>query len=184
MHTLLITFLLFHMQGYETQSYKIIQSFNKIELRYYPSPMKVKVNSRASGNRNFKALFQYISGNNSEAKKIAMTTPVYMKNSSETQTMEFVLPAHYTDHAPKPKGKGVSVYQSKPGYYAAIRYGGYSNSAKETRYKKQLMDALILNGIDTIGEPMLLSYDAPYKFYNRKNEIMIQVKKESYSDTK
>ena len=175
MQNLFITLILLLMQGYDTQPYKIIRTFDQVELRHYPSAMKVKVNSRASEDRNFNALFQYISGNNTEAKKIAMTTPVYMHNDADTQTMEFVLPPIYSEKAPIPTGKGVSVYQSAPGDYAAIRFGGYSNAAKQVRYTKLLMDELKKNGIQSIGAPMLLSYDAPYKFYNRRNEIMVEV---------
>ena len=175
MLNLFLTLILLFMQGYETQPYKVITTFDKVELRHYPSAMKVKVNSRASGNRNFNALFQYISGNNSEEKKIAMTTPVYMRNDSDSQTMEFVLPAAYSEKAPTPKGNGVSVYQSDPGEYAAIRFGGYSSMAKQIRYTKLLMEELIKYGVQSIGEPMLLSYDAPYKFYNRRNEIMVEI---------
>lgn len=175
MQNLFITLILLFMQGYETQPYKVITTLDQVEVRYYPSVMKVKVNSRSSENRNFNALFQYISGNNAEEKKIAMTTPVYIRNESDSQTMEFVLPVTYSEKAPTPKGKGVSVYKSDPGEYAAIRFGGYSNAAKQVRYTKQLMDELVKYGIQTIGEPMLLSYDAPYKFYNRRNEIMVEI---------
>jgi hypothetical protein len=45
--------------------------------------------------------------------------------------MEFVLPSKYSErNAVLPKDKDVLVYISKPGYYAAIRFGGYSNIRK------------------------------------------------------
>jgi hypothetical protein len=45
--------------------------------------------------------------------------------------MEFVLPSKYSErNAVLPKDKGVLVYSSKLGYYAAIRFGGYSNIRK------------------------------------------------------
>jgi hypothetical protein len=170
-----LVLLFFMAQGYETQSYDVVETINEIEIRYYPPAMKVRVESPYFENRNFKTLFRYISGNNEEKEKIAMTTPVYMKNKSQTQEMEFVLPEKYNNVAPKPKGKGVEVYQSKAGYFAAIRYGGYSKISQEKIFIQELLDELNQAGKKIIGSALLLSYDAPYKFYNRRNEILIEI---------
>ena len=72
------------LQGYETQAYTLVKRFDTIEIRYYPSAMKVKVESTLSDNRNFNALFGYISGNNATNEKIAMTTPVYTQHRRRT----------------------------------------------------------------------------------------------------
>lgn len=164
------------LQGYETQAYTLVKRFDTIEIRYYPSAMKVKVESTLSDNRNFNALFGYISGNNATNEKIAMTTPVYMHNTAEGQIMEFVLPARFKKQAPQPKGKGVEVYQAKAGHFAAIRYGGYSNSSKEKEHTQILLKTLKDKGVSVVGSPVVLSYDAPYKFYNRRNEILVEIK--------
>lgn len=175
--------MLFHLfisvllmaQSYQTQPYEVVSTFDQIEIRYYPPAMKVQVESTTTNNRNFNALFKYISGNNDRGEKIAMTTPVYMANKNGSQTMAFVLPAQYKDTAPEPKGEGVEVYQSKAGYFAAIRYGGYSNSEKVKQYTQQLKKVLALAEKKIIGQAFVLSYDAPYKFYNRRNEILLEI---------
>jgi hypothetical protein len=175
--------MLFHLfisvllmaQSYQTQPYEVVSTIDQIEIRYYPPAMKVQVESTSSNNRNFNALFQYISGNNDEGEKIAMTTPVYMENKKESQTMAFVLPSQYTDTAPQPKQEGVEVYQSKAGYFAAIRYGGYSNPEKVQRFTQQLKKILAQENKKIIGHALVLSYDAPYKFYNRRNEILFEL---------
>lgn len=175
--------MLFHLfisvllmaQSYQTQPYEVVSTFDQIEIRYYPPAMKVQVESTSTNNRNFNALFKYISGNNDRGEKIAMTTPVYMANKNGSQTMAFVLPAQYKDTAPEPKGEGVEVYQSKAGYFAAIRYGGYSNSEKVKQYTQQLKKVLALAEKKIIGQAFVLSYDAPYKFYNRRNEILLEI---------
>jgi hypothetical protein len=175
--------MLFHLfisvllmaQSYQTQPYQVVSTIDQIEIRYYPPAMKVQVESRLNNNRNFNALFQYISGNNDRGEKIAMTTPVYMENKKESQTMAFVLPAQYKDTAPQPKGEGVEIYQSKAGYYAAIRYGGYSNPRKVKQHTQQLNNALTQAKKKIIGQALVLSYDAPYKFYNRRNEILLEI---------
>ena len=175
--------MLFHLfisvllmaQSYQTQPYEVVSTFDQIEIRYYPPAMKVQVESTSTNNRNFNALFKYISGNNDRGEKIAMTTPVYMANKNGSQTMAFVLPAQYKDTAPKPNGEGVEVCQSKAGYFAAIRYGGYSNSEKVKQYTQQLKKVLALAEKKIIGQAFVLSYDAPYKFYNRRNEILLEI---------
>lgn len=171
----LILQLLLMAQSYQTQPYKVVSTHEQIEIRYYPPAMKVRVASDISNNRNFNALFRYISGNNEAGEKIAMTTPVYMENTGTTQTMAFVLPAKYTDAAPAPKGKGVDVFQSKAGYFAALRYGGYSNASKEKKATQELKTALEVLGKKMIGKALVLSYDAPYKFYNRRNEVLLEI---------
>ena len=55
-------------QGYETQAYEVVEQFDVVEIRYYPPVMKVKVESAAVENRNFNALFRYISGNTTMKK--------------------------------------------------------------------------------------------------------------------
>ena len=106
-------------QETEIQKYDVIKTLENIEIRYYPPVMKAKVSS----NRNFSKLFQYISGNNENNEKIAMTAPVYMTQENGKNTMEFVLPSKYSkENAAMPNDKTIEVYNSKPGYYAAIQF--------------------------------------------------------------
>ncbi|MGB2397141.1 MAG: heme-binding protein, partial [Flavobacteriaceae bacterium] len=83
--------------------------------------------------------------------------------------------AKYTDTAPQPSGEGVEVFQSKAGYFAAIRYGGYSNQSKQEQYTKLLLTQIGFLGKKILGTPVFLSYDSPYKFYNRRNEVLIEI---------
>ena len=69
----------------------------------------------------------------------------------------------------------VEVYISKPKYFAAIKYSGYSNSKKEQNHREELIEIIQNNQLKMLSEYFVLSYDAPTKFYNRRNEILIQV---------
>lgn len=179
----MITFLLFNTafamsQKYETQEYEIINEIDEVEIRYYPSSAMIKVSANMDRNNNFGKLFRYIAGNNKSDQKIAMTTPVYM--SDENRTMEFVLPRKFiSNNPPIPNDSDVETYMSKPKYFAAIRYSGYSNNRKEKEYKEQLIKTIEKSKLEMISDHYVLSYDAPTKFYNRRNEILIQV---NYSD--
>lgn len=171
--TILIAMPLF-AQDTEIQPYEVIKKLDSIEIRYYPSATLVKT----SGGNTFGKLFQYISGNNENSEKIAMTAPVYM--NEDKSEMAFVMPLEvHQKGAPEPKGKNVAVEVTKPRYVAAIRYGGYTNAIKETDHKKQLIETLAANGIEPLGEVEYLGYDSPYKFYNRRNEVMVEVRFDS-----
>ena len=165
-------------QKYETQEYQVIDQIDKIEIRYYPSAPMIRVSSNQSRNNNFGKLFRYIAGNNKNEEKIAMTTPVYM--SDQSKTMEFVLPKKFlSGKIPTPNDNDVEAYISEPKYYAAIKYSGYSNNKKEENYREKLTKTIQNSNLKILSEHFVLSYDAPTKFYNRRNEILIQV---NYSD--
>ena len=161
-------------QKYETQEYKVVDQIDQIEIRYYPSAPMIKVTSNQSRNNNFGKLFRYIAGNNNNEEKIAMTTPVYM--SDQSKTMEFVLPKKFlSGEIPLPNDDDVEVYISEPKYYAAIKYSGYSNNKKEENFSDELIKTIQNSDLKMLSEYFVLSYDAPTKFYNRRNEILIQV---------
>ncbi len=160
----------------ETQPYEVIFSDNKFEIRFYPSALKAKVVSNNNSNSSFYKLFQFISGNNSKKEKIAMTTPVYMKNNEKTNTMEFVMPSSFNIQSiSKPNDRNVVIFKSDPKYYACIRYGGYSNTKKFKQNLEKLIEKLANLNIKTIGNSFYASYNSPYKVVGRRNEVMIEI---------
>ena len=161
-------------QKYETQEYEVVEQIDKIEIRYYPSAPMIRVSSNQNRNNNFGKLFRYIAGNNNNEEKIAMTTPVYM--SDENKTMKFVLPKRFLlGEIPAPNDNDVEAYISEPKYYAAIKYSGYSNNKKEDNHREELVKTIQNRNLKILSEHFVLSYDAPSKFYNRRNEVLIQV---------
>ena len=175
-YILLTLFMIFSTTKYETQKYDVVFSEDNFEIRFYYSALKAKVVSQTNSNGNFYKLFQFISGNNSKAEKIAMTTPVYMKNDNNFNTMEFVMPATYDiETISKPNDKNVVIYESEAKYYACVRYGGYSNTGKFNMHSKKLIKKLSELNIKTVGDLFYVSYNSPYKILNRRNEVMIEI---------
>ena len=168
--------LLIMSADYETQKYDVVLKENTFEIRYYPSVIKAKVLSENGSNKNFMKLFKYISGNNSNNEKIAMTTPVYLSNQKDTNAMEFVMPAKFNmENISKPNDEKIKIYESKAGHYASVRFGGWGNRKKVKKYSNILYDKL--NGLDIkhIGSPYFVSYNSPYKVFNRRNEVMVKI---------
>ena len=164
-------------QTYETQKYNLIDKSDDFEIRYYPKSIKARVISTSDSNNNFRKLFSYISGNNNTNEKIAMTTPVYMNSDSNGNSMDFVMPSEFNlSNIHKPNDKDVKIIESKAGYFATLKYGGYSNSFKVESNTNKLFKILKGKNIDFIGEPSYVSYNSPFKFFSRRNEIIIQIK--------
>ena len=69
----------------------------------------------------------------------------------------------------------LEIYRSKEGMYASIRYSGYNNNEKQVFYTEKLLNKIKELKKEIIGTPILLSYDSPYKFYNRRNEILMEL---------
>ena len=161
-------------QKYETQEYQVVDQIDNAEIRFYPSAAMIKVTSKQNRNKNFGKLFRYITGNNKDNEEIAMTTPVYMYD--QNKTMEFVLPKKYlSDDLPIPNDEDLEAYISNPRYFAAIKYSGYSNANKIQKHRNELKSILENNGLEIISDFYFLSYDAPTKFYNRRNEILFEI---------
>ena len=57
-----------------------------------------------------------------------------------------------------------------------MRFGGYSNSEKVKKHHDLLMKKLLENNLKPIEEqPVSLSYNSPYKVFNRRNEVLIKL---------
>lgn len=175
-YVLLALLVLFSSSKYETQKYDLVYSEDEFEIRFYPSSLKAKIVSNKSSNGNFYKLFQFISGNNTKGEKIEMTTPVYMKEDYNSNTMEFVMPSSYDiESISKPNDENVVIYESEAKHFACIRYGGYSNTGKFNMHSKKLIKKLSELNIKTVGDVFYVSYNSPYKVFNRRNEVMIEI---------
>ena len=79
------------------------------------------------------------------------------------------------DNTPLPLGNDVEVYQSEAGYFAAFKFSGYTNLKKEQMVIKKGKAFLMENNISYKDSPIVLVYNSPYAFFNRKNEILFPV---------
>lgn len=64
----------------EQQPYSVVHDYGDFELRQYPAHLVAEVITegpfKEAGNRAFRSLFGYISGQNQSSQKVAMTAPV------------------------------------------------------------------------------------------------------------
>jgi hypothetical protein len=171
----------FIMAKTETQAYKIIKTEKDFEIRLYPSATMATISMDAKSYKElsssgFRKLASFIFGGNQSNKSIAMTSPVHMDINNSQSSMSFVMPSGYTkDNLPKPNDSSITIETTAEEYVAAVQFGGYANDEEIKKYAAKLETALNANGIEYYGNFRFLGYNAPYQFWNRKNEIIVSV---------
>jgi len=178
----IISQIYFTMAKTETQPYRIIKTEKDFEIRLYPSAimatisMDVKTYKELSSS-GFRKLASYIFGGNEANKSISMTSPVHMDINDSLSSMSFVMPASYIkDDLPKPNDSTISIKSTAEEYVAVIRFGGYANDDKIKKYAALLEKSLKSHSIEYFGNFRFLGYDAPFQFWGRRNEIIVNVR--------
>ncbi len=165
----------------KTQPYQVIKTEKDYEIRYYPSATMATITIAAKSYKElsspgFRKLASFIFGGNQSNKSIAMTSPVHMDINDSQSSMSFVMPAEYTkDNLPKPNDSSITIETTAEEYVAAIRFGGYADDDVIKTYASKLENTLQRNGVEYFGNFRFLGYNAPYQFWNRKNEIIVSV---------
>lgn len=177
--------------GLECPRFNIVQQLSaNIEIREYEDSNWVTVDMKGdkeqSRKSSFWSLFNYISGKNSNKEKIAMSAPVLMKYSGKTPftseetfgSMSFFLGYKFQEDglAPEPTENGVSINKLPSKKYGVISYSGYSNEKDQIDNLVKLGTYLSSQGIKYVNDYYFnAGYDAPYKFWNRHNEMWVEL---------
>jgi len=164
--------------GQDYNTYKVLKKIEKIELREYnPLLFASYMNTSDINNRSssFRVLANYIFGSNEKTEEIAMTSPVVIRLFNDNE-MLFRMPQKYNkQNIPKPNNKNVKFIETNSIQKAVIQYSGYSNTAKEKEKTEELIRILAKHNIKHTSEFELFVYDSPYKFFNRRNEISVNL---------
>ena len=159
-------------------TYKVLRKIDKVEIREYKSLLYVSYHRKgvdSNQNSHFRVLADYIFGANEKEEKIAMTSPVVI-NLENDREMLFRMPGKYNKkNLPQPNNNNIKVIKSKKQTKAIIRYSGYTNEQKENKMIKELKKILLENNIKHTGQYELFVYDPPYKPFNRRNEISVNI---------
>jgi DNA gyrase inhibitor GyrI len=190
----------------EEPDYSVVQRLgDDIEVREYASYRVAEYLHTGPRERldreSFNVLFDYISGANGGARKIAMTAPVTTRAAGEQTTAErgtriamtapvtrsetpagwvvqFVMPREFTlETLPQPKDPRVTLREIPAQRYAVIRYSGMWTERNYARHLAQLREACAREGLTTEGEPTLSRYNGPFvpPFF-RRNEIWLNLR--------
>jgi hypothetical protein len=183
----------------ERARYKTVERKRAIEIRDY-TPMIV-AETEVSGDREeaiergFRALADYIFGNNTDSRliamraavttqprseKIAMTAPVTQQAEGGGWTVRFVMPARYTlDTLPEPNNPAVSLKHMEAKRAAAIRFSGVARDASLRRHTQLLEEFIRAKGARPLSPPAFAFYNPPWTLpFLRRNEVMIEIARE------
>ncbi len=169
--------------AYESAAYDVIRSDGPFEVREYPELVMATTATRfeAQGNDgSFGRLFGYISGDNEDNQKVAMTTPVFMEPESENEPgqMGFVVPASVaSEGAPKPSDANVELRRRESGRFAVIRFSGQLNVSARSDAEQRLSQWMSEQGLSADGDAESAGYDPPWTpgpF--RRNEVLVRIR--------
>jgi len=162
----------------QQNTYKVIQIIEKIEIREY-RPLLFASYIEGSGlrdqNSSFRVLADYIFGSNKKSENIAMTSPVVIRLFNNNE-MLFRMPDNYSkENVPIPNNNNVTFVETNYVKKAVISYSGYTNVQKEKKKIEELKIILEKNNIAHNNKFELFVYDPPYKLFNRRNEISVNI---------
>ncbi|SEM76921.1 SOUL heme-binding protein [Syntrophus gentianae] len=181
----------------EEATYKVLKQDNNFEIRDYAphiiAETVVEGNFEEAGNKAFRTLFRYISGENRSREKVAMTAPVSQKRKGEEIKMtapvgqrsvqekwavSFMMPTSYTlETLPEPEDPRVTLRHVPARRMAAVRYSGFWSEKNYLRYKLELESWIREQGLSIAGEPLWARYNSPFSpWFLRRNEILIPIK--------
>lgn len=181
----------------EETPYKVLKTSGKFELREYAphilAEMTVDGDIESAGDKAFRPLFRYISGDNRSRAKVAMTAPVSQEKSGEKISMtapvnqlrvkdrwavSFTMPASYTlETLPVPDDPGIIMRQVPARRMAAVRYSGFWSEKNYLQNRAELEAWVRSQDLTTVGDPVWARYNPPFTpWFLRRNEILIPIK--------
>ena len=193
-----LAYVVFSVLRLENPTYKVVYESGGIEYRQYEPYLVSETvieqadNYKEAGNEGFRRLFRYISGANSDQKKVAMTVPVAQTESSQkiamtvpvqqTESTEgwrvaFMLPTEYTlESAPQPTDNRVQIRAIPGKLTAVLRYSGKWTESNYAKKRAILVDTLQQASITTIGAFQSAQYAPPgTPGFLRRNEVLVEI---------
>ncbi len=182
----------------EEAKFDVVEESGAFAVRDYASQVlaetTVQTDREGAGNRAFRTLFNYISGDNKAKRKVPMTAPVSQKDASEkiamtspvgqrgsndTWVVSFMMPADYTlESLPTPNNEAVSLRQVPARRMAVIRYSGTWSSKRYLAHKAKLEAWIEDRSFTAVGPAEWARYDPPFKpWFMRRNEVLIPITK-------
>jgi len=164
----------------ETYPYVVKKKYYKFEIRSYEASLftTVKLSTKEykdASSKGFSILAGYIFGGNQSKEKIAMTSPVAM-SLEDSMTMMFMVPKKFNKETLHQPNQSAIEFREEPAKtVAAITFGGWADDAKIEKYKAKLKAALDAEGITYTNRFYFLGYNPPFEFFNRKNEIIVEL---------
>ena len=175
-YLIVLLFVIKNSMAYEEAPYKITYQSDTFEVRFYEERVVIQTSSKGSSS-GFQKLFKYISGNNQNATKIEMTTPVTMLPDQGQMVMQFYLPSRFDlASATLPADDSVEIASIDEGYFAVIQYSGFASDKNFLKHAEILKKSLDQAKVEIKGPAIKATYNGPFTLpHLRRNEAMFLV---------
>lgn len=172
--------------------YTVVRAEEPFEVRDYGDLVVVKTTMVDGSRAAFGRLFDYISGQNQGARKIAMTAPVLnaapaegldiamtapvLQNRDGNREMVFILSDDFTPQtAPLPSDPKVTLNTISSRRVAVVRYAG-SMDERAPAEEARLREWIEGKGLQPIGPAEVAGYNPPWTLpAYRRNEVLIPI---------
>ena len=160
----------------EEAPYDVVHKTDIYEVRYYSDRLVAQVINKGDNN-SFRQLFNYISGQNKNSEKIAMTIPVTQTQENGEMYMQFYLPSKFNkDSTPIPNNPDLEVTTVPEGYFAVLKFSGRSSDKNFEKHNKILKQKLLEDNISINGFAIRATYNSPFTIpLLRRNESMFSI---------
>ena len=183
------------MSNVEKPDYKVVQSIQNIEIRHYEpmiiAEVEVQGNRKEAISNGFRLIADYIFGNNTvkrdiamtapvqqkESQKIAMTAPVQQKSKGNNWQISFIMPSEYSIKSlPLPNNDRVLLKEIQTKKFVVIEFSGTNSNENLTKHENELIKYIEANNIKITGPPKYAFYNAPWTLpFMRRNEVMFEI---------
>jgi hypothetical protein len=166
--------------------YEVLREINKVEIRRYTRLVIARVDGYGDG--GFNILFGFITGDNRQKSKIAMTAPVVSEQIamtapvlSDPDSIAFVMPEGFTlETTPEPLDDRVKIVALPERVVAALQFSGRWSNSIFKKKAKAMLEELAKAGIKSTGQVFSMRYNGPFTpWFLRRNEVAITVESES-----
>ena len=176
-------------QRIEEYPYEVINTYQSFEIRRYEEALftSIRLNStsyKQGSSKGFSILANYIFGGNDRKQRIAMTSPVAMTLEDNMRVMFMIPHSLERGDMPLPNEKSIDFVREPEKLLAVLNFGGWSNDRKIAKYKAQLTDALVKEGIAHDNKFFIFGYNPPYEIFNRRNEVAVEILYDSMKSEK
>ena len=170
----------------EQAKYEVLREINKVEIRRYPRLVIARVD--AYGDGGFNILFGFITGNNRQKSKIAMTVPFVSEQIamtapvlSEPDSLAFVMPEGFTlETTPEPLDDRVKIIEIPARVVAALQFSGRWSDQIFKKKTTELLEELKKAGVKIVGSVFSMRYNGPFTpWFLRRNEVAVTVESTS-----
>ena len=183
----------------EEPRYSIIEKLGDIEIRQYGPRLAAEVIVQGEEERarseGFRLLADYIFGNNTAQRSIAMTAPIAQqvdrsekiamtapvaqaRGAGNSWRVRFFMPAKYTrDTLPTPNNPVVKIVELPGETMSVLRYSNSRSAERVAAKTAELLRGLEGTRWAAAGVPVAWFYDPPWTLpFFRRNEVAVPVR--------